>query len=84
MGKLSTFCDERGMNVDLDQTKTLVYSASTRKKRYITFQGKEIEIAKSYIYLGITFNHLGCSTEAKHNLYLKVLKQCHQTTWCVT
>ena len=32
------------------------------------------ENVKSHTYLGGTFNHLGCSNEAKHNLYLKGLK----------
>ena len=27
-----------------------------------------------YTYLGITYNHLSCFNEAKHNLYLKSLK----------
>ena len=61
------------MNVNLDKKKTLEFSCNTRKKDIcITFQGKEIKNVKSY--LGITFNHLGCFNEAKHNLYLKGLK----------
>ena len=75
MDKLSTFCDEWGINVNLNKTKTLVFSSSTRKNHFcISFQGKEIENVKSYAYLAITFNYLGCSNEAKHNLYLKGLK----------
>ena len=75
MEKFSTFCDEWGMNVNLDNKKTLVFSSSTRKNDIcINFQGKEIENVKLYTYLGITFNHLGCSNEFKHILYLKGLK----------
>ena len=75
MEKLSTFCNDWGMNVNLDKTKTLMFSPCTRKKDvHIKFQGKDIENVKSYTYLGVTFNHLGCFNEAKHNLYLKGLK----------
>ena len=71
MEKLSTFCNNWGMNVNLDKTKTLMFSPCTRKKDvHIKFQGKDIENVKSYTYLGVTFNHLGCLNEAKHNLYL--------------
>ena len=63
------------MNVNLDKTKSLVFSSSRRLKDvHITFQGKDIENVKSYTYLGVTYNHLGCFNEAKHNLYLKGLK----------
>ena len=73
--KLSSFCKDWGMNVNLDKTKSLVFSSSRRLKDvHITFQGKDIENVKSYTYLGVTYNHLGCFNEAKHNLYLKGLK----------
>ena len=63
------------MNVNLDKTKSLVFSSSRRLKDvHITFQGKDIENVKSYTYLGVTYNHLGCFNETKHNLYLKRLK----------
>ena len=61
--------------MNLDKTKSLVFSPGTRKKDIdITFQGNSIGNVKSYTYLGVTFNHTGCFNEAKHNLYLKGLK----------
>ncbi|MCG8046148.1 MAG: reverse transcriptase domain-containing protein [Candidatus Thiodiazotropha endolucinida] len=75
MDKLSTFCKDWGMNVNLDKTKSLVFSSGTRQKKiHITFQGNNIENVKSYTYLGVTFSHTGCFNEAKNNLYLKGLK----------
>ena len=63
------------MNVNLDKTKILMFSSYTNKKDvHIKFQGKNIENLESYTYLGVTFSHLGCFNEAKHNLYLKGLK----------
>ena len=76
MKKLSTFCEELGMTINLDKTKSLVLSPGTRKKKdvNITFHGNSIENVKSYTYLGIAFTHTGCFNEAKDNLYLKGLK----------
>ena len=75
MEKLSNFCDEWEINVNLDKTKSLVFSSGKRKKEVnITFQGNNIENVKSYAYPRVTFNYSGCFNEAKHILYLKGLK----------
>ena len=75
MDKLSTFCNDWGMNINLDKTKTLVFSSGSRQKKVdISFQGNNIENVKTYNYLGVIFSHTGCFNEAKNSLYLKGLK----------
>ena len=64
-----------GMKLNLEKTKSLVFSSSTRKKEVnISFQGTSVENDKSYSCLEIPFSHTGCFNEAKHSLYLKGLK----------
>ena len=62
------------MNVNLDKTKTLMFVLLQEKNVHIKCQGKDIENVKSYNYLWVTFSHLGCFNEARHNLYVKGLK----------
>ena len=54
---LGSFCTQRGLSVNLGKTKVLIFhtSGTVRRRTAFMFEDSQIEIADSYVYLGITF-----------------------------
>jgi hypothetical protein len=68
--KLSHYCDEWGLQINISKTKSLVFNntgRTTSHKFYIN--NTPIENCRNYVYLGVTFSISGSFTEAKNNLY---------------
>jgi len=57
----SNFFNSRGLKVNLSKTKVLIFrkSGRTRKEEKFYWRGEELEVVKSYVYLGITFQSNG-------------------------
>ena len=54
---LSKYFAENGLTVNLGKTKFMVFSKKRDKSKYkLTWQGKQIERVKVYIYLGVPFS----------------------------
>lgn len=54
---LANFCDLRRLTVNLSKTKVMIFNALKKDLADVHFYfiGEEIEIATSYIYLGVQF-----------------------------
>ncbi|MCO5574914.1 hypothetical protein L7F22_028709 [Adiantum nelumboides] len=54
---LSSFCTQRGVTMNLGKTKVLIFHTSgiVRRRSAFPFGASQIEVVKSYVYLGITF-----------------------------
>ena len=81
--KLSHYCDEWGLQIDISKTKSLVFNNTgriTSHKFYIN--NIPIENCRNYVYLGVNFSISGSFTEAKNNLYHKGLKVLFKVKKC--
>lgn len=75
LSKLSTFCDEWGLEVNIKKTKSLVFNKSGRlDNTNFTYRDLSIEKCRNYKYLGVLFSISGNFTEAKEDLYKRGLK----------
>ena len=78
--KLSPYCDEWGLQINISKTKSLVFNTTgrtTSHKFYIN-----IENCRNYVYLEVTVSISGSLTEAKNNLYHKGLKALFKVKTC--
>ena len=81
--KLSHYCDEWGLQINISKTKSLVFNntgRTTSHKFYIN--NTPIENSRNYVYLGVTFSKSGSFTEVKNNLYHKGLKALFKVKKC--
>lgn len=54
---LEHFCQEVGMQVNINKTKIMIFSLSRKDKpSTFLFEGSPLEIVKDYKYLGIEFH----------------------------
>jgi len=60
MDCLETFCQERGLTVNITKTKVVVFGSRTCLKKLITFNEMPVEQVESFKYLGLEF-HQNCS-----------------------
>ena len=60
MDSLGRFCEDRGLTVNIEKTKTLVFGAGKCLKTPITLNGIPVEQVESFKYLGLVF-HQNCS-----------------------
>ena len=72
---LHTYCNEWGLKVNIQKTKSLVFNKTGRLEKDI-FKINDIPIdrARPYKYLGIIFSINGNFTEAKKDLHSRALK----------
>ena len=86
---LDSVCDLQQLTINLSKTKVMIFNASKKALVGIHFYfiGEEIEIATSYIYLGVQFTgpHFGMHQALHPQLskgygYLALIeKQCFQS-----
>ena len=53
---LALFCDQRQLVVNLGKTRVMVFNCLKTSHLHFIFQGQEIEITSSYLYLGVLFS----------------------------
>jgi len=75
LDKLSLYCKQRGLQINLEKTKCLTFNSLGRIST-VKFQidGKFIENVKHFTYLGITVSASGCFNEARNVIYNKGMK----------
>jgi hypothetical protein len=75
MNKLAIFCQEWALEVNINKSKVLVFTANGRKEvAGIQYRELTLETVSSYKYLGIIFTTSGQFTAAKEDLYKRGLK----------
>ena len=76
LSKLKIFCDTWHLELNLKKSKIIIFNPSGRKLCgfKFNFDGRELEIARSYTYLGIEFLPSGSFWMAKANLMDKARK----------
>ena len=73
--KVSHYCDEWGLQINISKTKSLVFNNTGRTTSHNFYiNNTPIENCRNYVYLGVTFSISGSFTEAKNNVYHKGLK----------
>ena len=83
LSKLSTYCEEWGLQVNVKKTKSMIFNNTSRLVPInLKYNNNEIENVRSYSYLGINFSISGSFTEAKHDLYKRGLKACFKLKKC--
>ena len=83
LSKLSSYCEEWGLQINISKTKSLVFNNTgrlTSHKFYIN--NIPIDNCRNYVYLGVTFSISGSFTETKNNLYHKSLKALFKIKIC--
>ena len=75
---LELFCDNWRITVNIDKTKIIVNSKSSKLLRYEKwhFKGKEIEIVSSYKYLGPLLTSRNNFSEAKKSSLFNLSDAC--------
>lgn len=53
---LASFCDQRQLVVNLGKTRIMIFNCLKTSHLHFFFQGQEIEITSSYMYLGVKFS----------------------------
>jgi hypothetical protein len=80
-GRLSVSRDGRGSpSLNLDKTKVVVFGAKTEAVRAggeFRFEGRQIEFADSYRYLGVEVSRSGSWTAAVESLIAARARACH-------
>lgn len=73
---LAEYCEKWKLTVNTDKTKIMVFRKGGNLPRNLSFnfQGKNIEIVKKFVYLGITFTAGGSFTETHKTLSGQALK----------
>jgi len=75
LNKLSKYCQEWQMEVNLEKTKIMIMSKSGRKIKDTLFLGdQQLENVRQYTYLGLTMTSSGSFTATKMNLKTKAQK----------
>ena len=73
--KLSSYCNNWGLEVNLNKTKCMTFNALGRIPNYqFSYKNTLIENVRHISYLGVTISASGHFTEAKNTLYNKSLK----------
>ena len=82
---LQSFCDKRGLTVNVKKTKVVVFEGKQSQSPTFTYAGAEIEQVEEFKYLGICFHAtrgLSCAIEYLCNSARKamfaVLGRCHE------
>ena len=79
MDRLGHFCEDRGLTVNIEKTKTLVFGARKCLKMPITLKGAPIEQVESFKYLGLVF-HQNCSFKLA---IATLLASARKATFCL-
>ena len=76
LGKLEKFCDTWQLEVNIKKSKVVIFNPAGRIISTLNFpyQGKNLEIVRSYCYLGIDFMCSGTFRTARINLLEKAKK----------
>ena len=53
---LASFCDQRQLVVNLSKTRVMVFNCLKTSHLHFFFQGQEVEITSSYMYLSVKFS----------------------------
>ena len=70
LSKLSTYCEEWGLQVNVKKTKSMIFNNTGRLVPInLKYNYNEIENVRSYSYLDVNFSTSGSFTEVKHDLY---------------
>jgi hypothetical protein len=85
LNALVSYCDTWCLNVNLKQTKVLIFNKSGRHiKEPFYFKNELIEFANKCKYLGAIFQSSGLSNYAKEELYNKSLKASCTLSRCLS
>ena len=83
LNKLATFCDNNGLNVNLNKTKVIIFNKGGKLvPRKLFYKGTEIQHSTSYKYLGIIFSASGSFTHCQEDLYKRGLRAYYKLLKC--
>ena len=83
LNKLSLYCCDNGLTVNLKKTQIITFSKSGRKSNCnILFNNVEIEEVQSYKYLGVLFSASGTFSHCQNDLYKRALKAQFKLSKC--
>ena len=75
LDKLSAFCTDWCLDINIKKTKILVFNkAGKHLSHKFVFQNNNLECVSGYKYIGIWFNKSGSFNFAQNELYQKALK----------
>jgi hypothetical protein len=75
LDKLSAFCTDWCLDINIKKTKILIFNKAGRHLSHkFVFQNNNLECVSRYKYLGIWFNNSGSFNFAQNELYQKALK----------
>ena len=64
--KLSHYCDEWGLQINISKTKSLVFNNAGRTTSHTCYiDNNPMKNCRNYVYLGVTFSICGSFTEAQ-------------------
>ena len=83
LNKLSLYCCNNGLTVNLKKTQFITFSKSGRKCNCnFLYNNVEIEEVQSYKYLGILFSASGTFSHCQNDLYKRALKAQFKLSKC--
>ena len=83
LNKLSLYCCDNGLTVNLKKTQIITFSKSGRKSNCnILFNNVYIEEVQSYKYLGVLFSASGTFSHCQNDLYKRALKAQFKLSKC--
>lgn len=84
ISKLSTYCSQWRLEVNLDKTKVIKFSKSGRICTNIFFfNNSQIQCVQDYKYLGIVFCSSGSMNRARQNIHDRALKALFKLKSCI-
>ena len=85
LDKLSLFCKEWCLNVNIDKTKIIIFNKNgTLIKHEFKFESETLECVKHYRYLGVYFSSSGIFNFAQDDIYKRALKASFKLTKLVS
>ena len=83
LDKLSIYCDQWGLEINMKKSKVLIFNKTGRLvSTKFHFYGNQLEHTRSYTNLGVKFTILGSLTEDTSDLYKKGLKALFKIRKC--
>ncbi|KAK6172852.1 hypothetical protein SNE40_016429 [Patella caerulea] len=78
LNTLSNYCYENNLNVNVNNSKIVIFKngGKIRENETWTYEGKDLEIVKSFNYLGVVFNHNGKFSLTQKTIAQQASKAC--------
>ncbi|KAK6196064.1 hypothetical protein SNE40_001359 [Patella caerulea] len=78
LNTLSNYCYENNLNGNVNKSKIIIFKngGKIRENETWTYEGKDLEIVKSFNYLGVVFNHNGKFSLTQKTIAQQASKAC--------